>query len=1223
MDTNENNSSAGLPPAAKRRRIGDNSAVNAHADALSLFSTSSDASESNHRPNDITPDEDSMKVDSDAPHTSDTSKHMAESSISRAAVEYQQDTASSGEADDGPTSRGLKRKAPSGDSDDMHIKKENSEQSVPPEPGSPEDPTALLFSFAATASMAAEAPASTGAASSSSAKTKQSGIKEERINWEPRRRDFYSQLRAKLNATDGCCWLTEFHFLIPISTLRTLCGLEDLSKLTSRFFLDFVELSHPDYCIAWCTRLVKNNDALLAFRRSLAASDDLSSLTSRVSKRSASRFLLDIDQSQAAKSAAINLKLSLDEEWSAGGELSAAQETSAKVPEFKVPRRVVYSEDKSAPAYLGSLESDDEEDPSQKSIAAVAKSDRDAAVSAVATLQRSSRGPNNRSGGLEELDLPPPVSTYDATAEEESEVAAQTLLRSAIAADKPPAPTQQSYTQYLGRLGPVIANNPPSSSSSGGRASEPKRSKESLRAEKRAAAQGSVAAVPLANVLAAVDPYDITNTVWREIFKIETDRQEVPFDDNFKNTFCNALSITKDREELLTIFRLLSVSSDNTLSFERLLRTIRRFGWGHEMLQKMIDVLRTGAFNFDMMFSEIQEELSPPRHTTGAFMIYFAPETADVFSVCWRSAAGAICTAKRILNNPGRGIKVDSGREELVFSSWKSFLDAAGVMTTPVVSRKRVDFHPANFRSLDRLAESDIYSPPDPLPGEIVTLDSDMQPLPAPPPAASTRRASQRRAAGAAAAAHAQQAQTPHTQHSYSGGGRNGSNGVTYGDHHFHIIESPYSQSATSAPQQRSGSSSSSTRSSSQSHAAAVAAQQQQQQQQHQHQQQQQMVAAAQMQQAMYAQMLPGQAVAMANPWQMAAMFQAQQQQQQPRGGDGTNANQSQQQQPRYAAMPAAAGQFYQMAPTAGGYAMFPQAAMMAPQFVMAAPGQPPTMVGGQHPQAVVMAQPGSGGFMPGFMPQFYQFAPAGAAPTAAGAAAKMPAQSPAAQARPGQSQSPTQASQQMRPPTALPPPPQPALVALAPVPQPTQPQQLAAIQAQPQQPPKAMGAPFLPPITTAASAAPLALPPLKPPTVPNPAAPNANPLSPPTNPATAASPSLSSSASSIAAPPPSSPAQSGPPPLALPAITSALPRPPETTESPELAAKRRALLQEIGRLLVAKQIDAQRAMKLLSAFGGPEANKSRVESSFALMQAMSADTEGWIGSVEAIMGLT
>jgi hypothetical protein len=330
---------------------------------------------------------------------------------------------------------------------------------------------------------------------------------------------------------------------------------------------------------------VKNNDALLAFRRSLGASEDLSSLTSRVSKRSASRFLLDIDQSQAAKSAAINLKLSLDEEWSAGGELSAAQEISAKVPEFKVPRRVVYSEDRSAPMYLGSLESDDEEDPSQKSIAAVAKSDRDAAVSAVATLQRSSRGPNNRSGGLEELDLPPPVSTYDATAEEESEVAAQTLLRSAIAAEKPPAPTQQSYTQYLGRLGPVVANAQPQA---GGRTSEPKRSKESLRAEKRAAAQGSVAAVPLANVLAAVDPYDITNTVWREIFKIETDRQEVPFDDHFKNIFCTALSIQKDREELLTIFRLLSVSSDNTLSFERLLRTIRRFGWGHEMLQKMI-----------------------------------------------------------------------------------------------------------------------------------------------------------------------------------------------------------------------------------------------------------------------------------------------------------------------------------------------------------------------------------------------------------------------------------------------------------------------------------------------------------------------------------------------------------------------------------------------------------------------------------------------------------
>lgn len=61
--------------------------------------------------------------------------------------------------------------------------------------------------------------------------------REDRVNWELRRTTFYSQLRVKLDASDGCCWLNEFFFLIPIQTLRDLCGLTDLSKLTSRLYV--------------------------------------------------------------------------------------------------------------------------------------------------------------------------------------------------------------------------------------------------------------------------------------------------------------------------------------------------------------------------------------------------------------------------------------------------------------------------------------------------------------------------------------------------------------------------------------------------------------------------------------------------------------------------------------------------------------------------------------------------------------------------------------------------------------------------------------------------------------------------------------------------------------------------------------------------------------------------------------------------------------------------
>lgn len=726
--------------------------------------------------------------------------------------------------------------------------------------------------------------------------------------------------------------------------------------------MDFVELKAPDFCLAWCTRLQNNNDALLAFRRSLDASDDLSSLTSRVSRRSASRFLLDIDQSQAAKSAAINLKLTLDEEWTTHTDLSASQEIAAKVPEFKVPRRVIY-DDHSASTFIASLESDDDEDPSQKTIAAVALSDRNAAVAAVTTLQRSSRASGAvapRAGGIEELAHPPPVSTYDASAEEESEAAAQTLLRGSIGNDKPVSSVSaQNYTQYLGRLGPAVAN--PSS-----RGSEPRRPKsEPRRGASSASSNPSVAAVPLSHVLSAVDPLDMATNVWKEVFRFEHGH-EVAFDDSFKAKFCSALSITRDRDELLGIFRLLAVSSENTISFERLLRTIRRFGWGHEMLQKMIDVLRTSAFNFDMSSAEVEEELQT--RTPGSFVIYFAPESTDVFTVSWRSAQGQICFMKRVVNNPGRGIKIETGHEGLVFSSWKSFLDAATVMTTPVVSRKRSDFHPSNMRHLESLAKYDIYTPPEALAEELLTLGDDLQPLPAPPPAGSTRRASQRRTTGA---------QT----RSASSDMR-----VSYADaQQLHFIESPYSNQAKQ-PGHSHG-----TRSASASSASAATASHHSQNN-HAHAQSPTPPppAPAPAQASVYPHLLPGQFVAHPSmvalqQQHFATMLHAQRP---PAAVAGTPTGAGVKQEdanghPHAAAMPryAVPGPYYQMA-TPGGYAMFPQA-LMNPQFIMA--GQ--SAVGAQHPQAVMMAQPSPGAqYMTGFLPAptMYQLAPSAAKQAAA-----------------------------------------------------------------------------------------------------------------------------------------------------------------------------------------------------------------------------------------------
>jgi hypothetical protein len=242
MDSHENDSSSTVPPAAKRRRIGDNAAANGHQDTPLLFAAiAADASESNHRPNDVTPDEDSMNVDG---ASTSSSKERKYNPGLAATPESHQGSYESADNDDPPTSRGLKRKAPNEDDGNVHIKNENSDHDAPPDA---EDPTSLLASFAATASMAAGTPPSAGTPSSSSVKPKQAAPKEERVNWEPKRREFYSQLRAKLDATDGCCWLTEFHFLIPITTLRALCGLEDLSKLTSRLCVSSLMRSVASY----------------------------------------------------------------------------------------------------------------------------------------------------------------------------------------------------------------------------------------------------------------------------------------------------------------------------------------------------------------------------------------------------------------------------------------------------------------------------------------------------------------------------------------------------------------------------------------------------------------------------------------------------------------------------------------------------------------------------------------------------------------------------------------------------------------------------------------------------------------------------------------------------------------------------------------------------------------------------------------------------------------